>query len=150
MVCVYTKYFQEKGCQPYVLTNFRMENEYSLAEGVERTVIGEKMRQTKSRIRNYIQRLKVIREECKEKEIETAVVFARANSIRFILATLGMKIKIVVAIRISPEREFPGAGNILGKNHWKSGWIFVSDKGTERFFWISYCSAFHCIAKFDR
>ena len=116
MVCVYTDYFKKKGCQPYVLTNFRMEREYSLPEGVKRTVIGEKIQQTTSRIRNYLQRLKVIRKECRTNQIGTAVVFARANAIRFILATLGMKIKIVVAIRISPEKEFPvGAGSFLAK-----------------------------------
>lgn len=108
MVCVYADYLQKKGCSPYVLTNFRMNNEYTLSEGVSRFVIGERLKQHKSRVLNYLERLKVIRNVCKNNNIEMAVVFGRANIVRFILATVGMKIKIVASIRISPEREFPG------------------------------------------
>lgn len=136
MVCVYTDYFKKKGCQPYVLTNFRMEREYPLPDGVERTVIGEKIQETSSRVHNYIQRLKVIREECRTNQIGIAVVFARANAIRFLLATLGLRIKIVVAIRISPEREFPGgiasflAKKIIGR---ADGYLFQTKEQRDFF-----------------
>ena len=116
MVCVYTDYFQKKGCQAYVLTNFRLQKEYKLADGVQRFVIGEKIQETSSRIRNYISRIRAIRTICKEQKIETAIVFARANAVRFLLATIGLKIRIIVSIRISPEIEFPGGiGSALVK-----------------------------------
>lgn len=116
IVCVYAECLQKKGCHTTVLTNFRMEGEYPLPEGAKRIVIGERIHETSSRIHNYLERLRVIRNACRENEIEVAVVFARANAIRMRLATLGLKTKVVISIRTNPEAEFgPGLSSLIAK-----------------------------------
>lgn len=116
IVCVYADCLQKKGCRTTVLTNFRLEEEYKLPDGVKRIVAGEEIQETSSRIYNYLERLRAIRRVCKENKIETVLVFARANAVRMCLATLGLATKVVVSIRTNPEAEFPGGpGSFLSK-----------------------------------
>lgn len=130
IVCVYAKYFQAKGCDTTVLTNFRLEQEYTLPAGIRRLVVGEKIHETVSRIHNYLERLRAIRKICKENQVETAIAFAKANAVRLVLATIGLKTKVIISIRTNPEAEFqPGlmSGIVMKLFSLADGFLFQTN-----------------------
>lgn len=135
IVCVYSGFLKKKGCQVSVLTNFRLEEEYGLEEGVERIVVGECIKNTASRVYNYIQRLRAIRRVCREKKIEVAIAFAKANAIRLCIATLGLKTRVVISIRTNPEAEFqPGISSKIAKKIFGLADGFLFQTGKQRDF----------------
>lgn len=108
-------YFAEHGWNVILLTSFRTENEYSYSDKICRMSI-EDEQVIQSLLRRNLSRIKAIRRICKTEQVDVVVSFMREPNFRALLATVGLRTKTVVSVRVDPNFEYKGViGRIVGK-----------------------------------
>ena len=114
-ICNTASYFAEHDWATFLLTSFRMKDEYHYSEKVIRLSI-EEGEVVQSRIARNVSRICIIRKICKEKNIDVLVSFMREPNIRALIATIGIATKNVISVRSDPKKEYVGfAGKIVAK-----------------------------------
>lgn len=108
-------YFAEHGWDTILLTSFRLEHEYSYSSKVKRMSI-EGRQIVQSRLKRNISRIRAVRKICKQEQVDVVVSFMREPNFRAMLATMGIRVKNIVSVRVDPKREYAGIiGRIVGK-----------------------------------
>lgn len=106
--------FSDNGYTTILLTSFIDENEYILNNNVIRLSL-ESEKKVQSRLKKNISRIKLIREICKENNVNVLVSFMAEPNYRALVATLGLSTKTVISVRNDPQKEYAGfLGKFLG------------------------------------
>lgn len=98
--------FANLGHEVGLVTTFQVENEYIVDQKVERYVLENEVVRGDPFSRN-MQRVLRLRDIVKEKEPDVLVSFLREPNLRAIIATAGLKTRVVVSVRNDPVREYP-------------------------------------------
>lgn len=108
-------YFAEHGWDVILLTSFRVENEYSYSDKISRISIEEEQI-IQSMLKRNLSRIKAIRQICRTEQVDVVVSFMREPNFRVLLATIGLRTKTVVSVRVDPNYEYQGfIGKMVGK-----------------------------------
>lgn len=99
--------FAWDGYEIVFITSYACEKEYELSKKVKRYNLSQGPHQS-SRISRNIERIWKLRKICKEEQPEVLISFMAEPNIRAILATLGLKTKVIISVRNEPEREYAG------------------------------------------
>lgn len=106
----------QQGHSISVVTTVRHENEYSVEIDVKRFVLNE-MRLCRLGLINKYIRFKRLREICREEHIEVLIAFLGGAINYSVLACLGLKTKVIVSERNSPEFSYKSKlGRIWAKS----------------------------------
>lgn len=108
-------YFAEHGWDVILLTSFRVENEYSYSDKILRMSI-EDEQVVQSMLKRNLSRIKAIRQICRSEQVDVVVSFMREPNFRVLLATIGLRTKTIVSVRVDPNYEYQGfIGKMVGK-----------------------------------
>lgn len=95
--------FAMHGYEVYIATEWQGENEYEIAPAIKRVHVGLTKKQEKhGRVRKFIDRIWNLRRFIKETKPDIVIAFARKANYRALTATIGMKIPVLIAVRINP------------------------------------------------
>jgi len=103
------KFFHSEGYRVYLVTKAIDEPEYEVPEGVVRIVADiTTEEESKSRVRNLLNRIRKLSVIWKEIKPDIIVSFIRKNNLMAIASSRSLKIPVVVSIRSNPARELSG------------------------------------------
>lgn len=100
-------YFAEHGWDTTLLTSYRCEHEYSYSDRVKRMSI-EDHQIIQSCLKRNISRIRAVRGICKREQMDVLVSFMGEPNFRAVLATIGLRTKNIVSVRLDPKREYAG------------------------------------------
>ena len=106
VICNLATRFSEQGYDCVLVTSFRDEWEYVYGDGVKRITLFEKKLDTFFLKRN-IALVKKLRHVLKSERPDVLVSFMAEPNFRAIIASIGLKNKVVVSVRNDPDREYP-------------------------------------------
>lgn len=95
--------FASHGYEVYIATEWQGEDEYEIDSRVKRVHVGLTKRQEKhNRIRKYADRIVNLRRFLKEVKPDIVIAFARKANYRALTSTIGMKLPVLISVRINP------------------------------------------------
>jgi len=95
--------FVSHGYEVYIVTEWTGEDEYEIDLRVKRIHVGLDVRQEKhNRIRKFIDRIYNLRKFLKKVKPDIVIAFARKANYRALTATIGMKLPVLISVRINP------------------------------------------------
>lgn len=99
--------FASHGYEVYIATEWQGEDEYEIDSRVKRVHVGLTKRQEKhNRIRKYVNRIVNLRRFLKEVKPDIVIAFARKANYRALTSTIGMKLPVIISIRIAPVGRY--------------------------------------------
>ena len=108
-------HFSEDEIKCTIVTSNYTENEYPLSDKVKRIVLNKSSKVEKNRITKNITYIRKLRKIIKTEDIDVVISFMQEPNFRAILASIGLKNKVVVSVRNDPKKEYPGIlGWLLG------------------------------------
>lgn len=109
VLCNLAKQLSQKGNEVILITSYASEKEYSCGETVRRICLSD------YRIDRFIKRniclTKRLRRVLQTEKPDILISFMAEPNYRAILASLGLKNKVMISIRNDPDREYPGVLN---------------------------------------
>lgn len=107
--------FCELNHEVSVITSIRSDSEYTLNEGINRIVLYEGKGKTSYFFR-YAFLTRRLRQVCKKYKFDVLIPFISGSSFRAIMATFGMKTRVIASVRNDPNFEYSGkVGAFIGK-----------------------------------
>lgn len=95
--------FAAHGYEVYIATEWQGEDEYQIDARVKRVHIGPDSRQEKhGRARTFADRIFNLRRFLKRVRPDIVIAFARKANYRALTATIGMKLPVLISVRINP------------------------------------------------
>lgn len=95
--------FVSHGYEVYIATEWQGEDEYEIDARIKRVHVGFDSRQEKhNRSRRFLDRIVNLRRFLKEVNPDIVVAFARKANYRALTATIGMKLPVLISVRINP------------------------------------------------
>lgn len=108
-------FFSSSGDEAVLVTSFRCENEYELAEGVVRHSL-EDEEIVQSRLMRNVSRIRKLRAIIRSEAPDIVLSFMQEPNFRALVAGLGLPCKVVVSVRNDPAKEYAGkVGGVVGK-----------------------------------
>lgn len=102
------EYFQDQGYSVVMVTQYRKENEYILADGIDRIISDIIPRETtKSRVINFIRRFNKLRGIWKSQRPDLVLACVGKNNFMTIATTMFTGTKAVVSVVGEPKEEYP-------------------------------------------
>lgn len=130
-------YFYRQGYEVYMVTLEPDEGLYPMENGIHKIVLKDEQKNgIIGRIRGALGRITQVRRLLADTQAQTLVSFIGKTNIRAILAALGTKTKVFVAVRSAPGREYAGRlQSVLAKTLFcfADGIVFQSE-GAKSFF----------------
>ena len=112
--------FAADGYKVYVATEWYDEDEFELDPRVTRVHVGlREGDDKKNRIVQFLLRIKYLKAFVKEYKPDVLVAFARKANYRALTATRGIKIPVVISVRIDPVGHYDHFTDKLQKTHIK-------------------------------
>lgn len=103
VVSVLAGQFVEWGYEVYIATEWQGEDEYVIDSRIKRVHVGPSGKQeTYGRILKFLARIKNLRRFLKKTQPDIVVAFARKANYRALTATVGMKMPVLISVRINP------------------------------------------------
>ena len=99
------KFASRSGWKVYFIVKYKASEEYELHPSIKRINVFERAPKSHS-IKALFSHVKVVRQVCKENDIDILVNFMAASNIKGILATLGLKTKCIVSVRDDPNSAY--------------------------------------------
>ena len=102
-------YLHREGYAVTIVTKEQESREYAVPEGVKRIlgdICGDEI--THSRIKNFLNRVKKLRQIWKRERPDLLVSFIKKNNLMAILSSRGLGLPVLVAVRSAAFREYPG------------------------------------------
>lgn len=96
-----------EGYEVVFVTSYSVLNEYKLEKSIHRFNLESKEAKQSFIKRNYLRVLK-LRKICKEEKPDILISFMAEPNFRSILATLGLKTKVIISVRNDPNVEYRG------------------------------------------
>lgn len=106
--------FSNNGDKVYLVTTYKVENEYETIEAVERIYLFEKKPSESFIVKNY-KCVRKLRKIIIEKSPDLVVSFMAEPNFRALFATFGINTKNVLSVRNDPNKEYPGKLGLLAK-----------------------------------
>lgn len=109
-------YLKREGYEVVIVTKEQAKSEHPLPDGVTRIladICGEEI--TNSRIKNFFNRIKKLRNIWKQQKPDIIVSFIKKNNLMAIMSSRGLGIPVIVAIRSAAFREYPGIYKYIGR-----------------------------------
>lgn len=135
VLCNLANAYANKGFKVYVLTDFKVEEEYTdLHPSIERYVIPTP--ENGMRIMRVRKRVMWIRNFLLEHHAKYLVSFMRKCNLRAVQAVQGTDIRVILSVRSAPEREYQGfAKRILAKHYFRKadGAVFQTEQARDFF-----------------
>lgn len=95
--------FAAHGYEVAIATEWQGEDEYEIDTRVRRVHVGLSSRQEKhNRIRKFLDRIFNLRRFLKKADPDIVIAFARKANYRALTATIGMKLPVLISVRINP------------------------------------------------
>lgn len=95
--------FVENGYEVYIATEWQGEDEYVIDSRIKRVHVGLTQKQEKhNRIHKFIDRVVNLRKFVRKTKPDVVIAFARKANYRALTATIGMKVPVVLSVRINP------------------------------------------------
>ncbi|MBO5144098.1 MAG: glycosyltransferase [Lachnospiraceae bacterium] len=95
--------FAAHGYEVYIATEWQGEDEYETDPRVKRVHVGFTQKQERhNRIRKYADRIVNLRRFLKETKPDIVIAFARKANYRALTAAIGMKLPVLISVRINP------------------------------------------------
>lgn len=108
-------FFSNNNYDVTLITSFKKESEYLLSSKTRRISL-EKEEIKQSRFKRNLSRISKLRKICKEERPDILIAFMAEPNLRAILATRGVKVKTLVSVRNTPDKEYAGrVGRFIGK-----------------------------------
>ena len=109
--------FAKAGYRAILVTSFVDEGkEYAVPENVERLSI-EDVEIKQSRLKKNISRISALRKIIKREKPVAVISFMAEPNFRAVIATRGLKTKLIVSVRNDPNREYDGRlGRFIGRH----------------------------------
>lgn len=99
--------FAKEGYEVIVATQWQGENEFQLDKAVTRTHVGLKEEdKKKNRVTKMWLRVKYLRQYIKEVNPDITIAFAHKANYRALMATIGMKVPVVISVRTDPVGHY--------------------------------------------
>ena len=117
-----------------VINSFRHEAEYPLSEKVRHVYIDNNA--FKSTIRKNFHRISFLRSFLKKEKPDVAISFMREPNFRLLLASFGLKTKVIVSCRNDPRKEYKGfVGRLIVKTLFPlaKGYVFQTEEAKQWF-----------------
>ncbi len=103
VVSVLAGQFVQWGYEVYIATEWQGEDEYTIDSRISRVHVGLSKKQEKyGRIGKFVARIFNLRRFLKQTKPDIVVAFARKANYRALTATIGMKMPVLISIRINP------------------------------------------------
>lgn len=103
------EYFQNKGYEIIMVTQYRKEEEYELADGIRRIISDITPEETGTdRVRNFYRRLKKLHLIWKKEQPDLVLSCAGKNNFMTIVTTMFTRTKPVVSVVGEAKEEYPG------------------------------------------
>lgn len=103
VVSVLAGQFAEWGYEVYIATEWQGEDEYTIDSRIKRVHVGFSQKQEGyGRIRKFLARITNLRGFLKETKPDIVIAFARRANYRALTATIGMKMPVIISVRINP------------------------------------------------
>lgn len=95
--------FAAHGYEVYIATEWQGEDEYDTAPGVRRVHVGLDDRQERhNRVLKFTDRIINLRRFLRKVKPDIVIAFARKANYRALTATIGMKLPVLISVRINP------------------------------------------------
>ena len=107
VMCNLATRFSEAGNECILLTSFRDTWEYMHGDRVRRLTLFETMPDLNFFSRNFVL-VKRLRAVLKQEKPDVLISFMAEPNFRAIVASIGLKNKVIVSVRNDPDREYPG------------------------------------------
>lgn len=99
--------FSKEGYDIVVATEWQGENEFALEEKVQRIHVGlREQDEKKNKISKVLLRLKYLRDCIKKENPDIVIAFAHKANYRALMATVGMKVPVMISIRTDPVGHY--------------------------------------------
>ena len=135
VICNLATQFSEHGHECVLITSFRDDWEYSVNENVRRiTLFEHQLKQ--GFLRRNSSLVKSLRKVLNEEKPDILISFMAEPNYRAIVASAGLKHKVVISIRNDPNREYPNILNrFLAKTLFRlaDGIVFQTDNAQKWF-----------------
>lgn len=106
--------FAKENYEVIVATEWEGENEFKLGERVRRVHVGLKPSdEGKSRITKMWLRVKYLRSFLKEEKPDVTIAFAHKANYRALMATIGMKMPVIISVRTDPVGHYDSLSDKL-------------------------------------
>ena len=115
VMCNLATQFSGHGHECVLLTSFRDEWEYSFGEKVRRSTLFES-RLEQGFLKRNITLVKALRKVLKKEKPDVLISFMAEPNFRAIIASFGLKNKVIISVRNDPDREYSGIVNRLLSN----------------------------------
>ncbi|MDO4499711.1 MAG: glycosyltransferase family 4 protein [Erysipelotrichaceae bacterium] len=102
-------HFCQSGDNVVLCTTFASEKDYPVSKNIKRIVFEDERYVCRNVFKRNVGRITKLRETIKNERPDIVVSFMGEPNFRSIIATRGLKTKIVVSVRNDPKREYPGA-----------------------------------------
>lgn len=99
--------FFREGYEVLIATEWYGENEFQIDEGVRRVHVGlQKEDEKKSRIVQFLLRIKYLKEFMKRERPDILIAFAQRANYRALMASFGTKVPVLISIRTDPAGHY--------------------------------------------
>lgn len=120
VVCNLAEFFTAKGDEAIIVTKLQVANEYAIGNNIKRILADiTKEEETRSRICNFIRRVKKLRNIWKQEKPDVIISFIGKNNMMALLSSRGMRIPVLVGICSASFREYPGVYKYIAKTLFK-------------------------------
>lgn len=107
VVTTLANHFAGDGYEVLIATEWTAENEFAINEGVRRVHVGLTAEQEKaSNRRQFFYRIKNLRAFLKREKPDIVVAFAQKANYRALMATMWMKLPVIVSVRTNPYQNY--------------------------------------------
>ncbi|MDE6984106.1 MAG: glycosyltransferase, partial [Lachnospiraceae bacterium] len=95
--------FVSHGYDVYIATEWQGEDEYEIDSRVKRIHVGlDSVQEKHGRVRKFVDRICNLRHFLKSAQPDIVIAFARKANYRALTATVGMKMPVLISVRINP------------------------------------------------
>lgn len=110
------EYLHRQGHEVTIVTQYRLENEYEISEGITRVLSEITQAEMGGRITNFTARVRKLRNIWKELRPDVILSFIGKNNLMTIMTTRGLKVSVAVAVRGEPSEEYYSRGLMKAAN----------------------------------
>ena len=138
MVTTLSGQFAAHGYEVYIATEWTGEDEYETDPRVRRVHVGLDVQQEKhNRLRRFADRILNLRRFLRKVQPDLVIAFARKANYRALTATLGMKLPVLISVRIHPVGYYDFLSDKIQDTALvsKGGGLCVPDEGCAGIFW---------------
>ncbi|MBD5478472.1 MAG: glycosyltransferase family 4 protein [Lachnospiraceae bacterium] len=109
VVTTLADWFVNNGDEIFIATEWKAQNEFVIDDRIRRIHVGLTQKQeTASRWAQFFYRIKNLRTFLKKEKPDIVIAFAKKANYRALMATVFMKVPVIISVRTNPMKHFSG------------------------------------------